>query len=541
MVAPGVSAGASAMNRVVCSVAAMVALGLSPCANAQPAAAAPAASAAAPTYVSVKTGLGPVRGVVDSGGVMSFKGIPFAAPPVGPLRWEPAVPATDWTGERDATAFGPGCLQRTKLSARETASSGAAPASVSEDCLTLNVWAPVKATKPLPVMVWIHGGGHTAGAASLSFYDGASFARDGVILVSLNYRLGLLGYFAHPALTKAAGKTAPLGSYGTTDQLEALRWVRRNIAAFGGDPKAVTVFGESAGAQSTLTLLATPAARGLFARAIVQSAYIGGRFPSLAEAEATGAGVAAAVGLPGAAATVDQLRAVSGEALIAAQEKLPSGPVVDGRLLPVRPAIAIGRGDILHVPLMIGTNSDEGSLVAARDPASVLSEGSPDLVAFARTTYGAPAAKDSVLARNLWRDVTFTAPARWVARKASAAQKVWLYHYDYTPERLRGVWTGVPHGYEVPFVFDSLGRSPPFAGLLTAADKASITTTHSCWVSFAATGVPVCAGAPAWPAYSAAEDPVMDFGVADRVLTHRDAPILDAVEKRLVADGKLAP
>ncbi len=517
------------MNRLVCLAVFAAVLACAAGVNAEPAG------------VSVKTSLGPVKGAVDAGGVMSFKGIPFAQPPVGPLRWTPAAPAKAWTGERDATAFGPGCLQRTKLSTRETASSGAAPEKTSEDCLTLNVWTPAHGIKPLPVMVWIHGGGHTAGASSLTFYDGSSFARDGVILVSVNYRLGLLGYFAHPALTKAAATNAPLGSYGTTDQLQALRWVQKNIAAFGGDPKNVTVFGESAGAQSTLTLLATPAAKGLFARAIVQSAYIAGGFPSLGEAEATGAGVATAVGLPGAAATLEQLRNVPGDALIAAQEKLPSGPVVDGRLLPVRPAKAIGRGDILHVPLMIGTNSDEGSLVAGRDPASVLAEGSPDLVAFARATYGAPASKDAVLARNLWRDVTFTAPTRWVARKASATQKVWLYHYDYTPERLRGVWAGVPHGYEVPFVFDSLGKVPQFSGLLTAADKASIATTHSCWVSFAKTGVPVCDGAPAWPAYSPSEDQVMDFGVADKILTHRDAPILDAVEKKLVADGKLLP
>jgi len=494
-----------------------------------------------PVYVSVKPPAGPVKGIVEAGQIEVFKGIPYAQPPIGPLRWEPAKPMAPWTQERDATAFGPACLQRTKLTPSEQAAAGAAPAKVAEDCLTLNIWTPARAEKPLPVMVWLHGGGHTAGAGSLTFYDGSSFARDGVILVSINYRLGVLGYFAHPALTRAAGKAGPLASYGTTDQIEALRWVRNNISAFGGDPANVTVFGESAGAQSTLTLLATPAAKGLFARAIAQSAYIGGKFPTLKEAEANGAKVATAVGLPGADASVEQLKAVPGEALIAAQEKLPPGPIVDGKLLPANPASAIAAGSVIHAPLMIGTNSDEGSLVSQRDPASVLAEGSPALTAEGRAYYGSSAPTDAALARKLWRDWTFTAPTRWVAAKLSTDAPVYLYHYDYTPERLRKVWDGVPHGYEVPFVFDSLRRVPQFAGLVTPADNAFIATVHSCWISFAKTGVPTCQGAPAWPAYTPREDAEMDFTATPSVKTHRDAGILDPIQAWLEAEGKLKP
>jgi len=498
----------------------------------------PPAPAASP--VSVKTAAGVLNGTADAAGIMSFKGVPFAQPPVGPLRWQPAQPAAPFTIPFDATKFGPACLQRTKLTPRELAASGAPPAAVSEDCLTLNIWAPAKATRPLPVMVWLHGGGHTAGTGSLVFYDGTSFARDGVILVSLNYRLGLLGYFAHPSLTKAA-KGVPLASYGTTDQLEALRWVQRNIAAFGGDPANVTVFGESAGAQSTLTLLATPAAQGLFAKAIVESGYIWGHFPTLAEAEKTGAAVATTLGLPGADATPEQLRGLTGEALIAAQEKLPPGPIVDGRLLPQAPVAAFASQQFLHVPLMIGTNSNEGSLVSARDPASVLAEGSSDITAAGKAYYKAVAKDDAALARRLWRDWTFTVPSRWVARQTGREDATWLYRFDYLPERWRTNHDGVDHGLEIPFVFDSWAKIPFAGAILTDADRAETAVVHGCWVSFARTGVPSCSGAPTWPRYNGGDDTVMYFGPVNATRTHLDNEILDAVEKARIAKGVLKP
>src|SRR5665213_2805711 len=279
---------------------------------------------AAKVDVSVDTGV--VAGQTN-GAVAVFKGIPFAAPPVGPLRWKPPQPAAPWSGTRDASAYGPACPQVVDPGGRPNGGGYAGP--TSEDCLNLNVFAPVGARKA-PVMVWIFGGGNTAGANSIAPNDGTAFARDGVILVSVNYRLGALGFFAHPALTAAAGATEPLGSYGTMDQIAALKWVRRNIAAFGGDPDNVTIFGESAGGWDTLTLMTTPAARGLFAKATVQSGGGWSAPVSLAAAEADGVTLAKSLGLPDDA-TADQLRALPVQALVAAHGRF--NPIVDGRLI----------------------------------------------------------------------------------------------------------------------------------------------------------------------------------------------------------------
>ena len=217
----------------------------------------------APT-VTIDTGT-VVGAIVDQARV--FKAIPYAAPPVGPLRWRPPAPAKPWTGARDATQDGPACPQAVYPGRYN---EGGYQGPTSEDCLTLDVFAPLHASHA-PVMVWIFGGGDVAGADSIAPNDGRFFARDGVILVAMNYRLGALGFFAHPALTKAAGPTEPLANYGLMDQIAALKWVRRNIARFGGDPANVTIFGESAGGENVETLMVTGAARGLFAKATVQS------------------------------------------------------------------------------------------------------------------------------------------------------------------------------------------------------------------------------------------------------------------------------
>ncbi|HEY0782893.1 MAG TPA: carboxylesterase family protein, partial [Thermoanaerobaculia bacterium] len=200
-------------------------------------------------------------------GIQTFKGIPYAKPPVGPLRWRPPQPPAAWKEARDATAFGAAC----PLGGAALEGDGL---QTSEDCLTLNVWAPAHADRSspgAPVMVWLHGGANSNGAGAKRYYDGTAFARDGIVLVSLNYRLGPLGFFAHPALTKEAGPSEPLGSYGLMDQVAALGWVKRNARAFGGDPARVTVFGESAGGEDVLALLAVPSATGLFQQAIVES------------------------------------------------------------------------------------------------------------------------------------------------------------------------------------------------------------------------------------------------------------------------------
>jgi para-nitrobenzyl esterase len=260
---------------------------------------------------------------------------------------------------------------------------------------------------------------------------------------------------------------------------------------------------------------------------------------TLSAAEAQGVTAAKTLGLPGADATVDQLRAVSGEALVAAAEGLKPGLIIDGRSLPQSPILAFAKGEQLHVPLVIGTNSDEGSLIATSPPATILAEATPQEIAAAKAYYGAAAPDDAALARKLWRDATFTAPARWVAAQASASQPVWLYHFDYLPVFFRKDHPGVSHGLEIPFVFDSWGKIFGAGLLLKAEDRAESTLVHSCWVAFAKTGAPDCAGAPAWPAYTPATDSLMDFGVSNTVRSHLDKPILDVIQTTVTASGRL--
>ena len=244
--------------------------------------------------VRVATDSGTVVGSTGTDGVV-FKGIPFAAPPVGDLRWEPPRPVARWTGDRPAAAYGANCAQ--KLNPNGAPNAGGAMGPISEDCLFLNVWTP-RAPSKAPVMVWLHGGGNAFGAGSLGAYQGEAFTRDGVVLVTINYRLGAFGFFAHPALTKAAKDDEPLVNYGLMDQIEALNWVKRNIAAFGGDPDNVTLFGESAGAQDTLLLMTAPAAQGLFAKAIVESAPAWTPLATLAKREAQDEALITAAGAP---------------------------------------------------------------------------------------------------------------------------------------------------------------------------------------------------------------------------------------------------
>ena len=357
-------------------------------------------------------------------------------------------------------------------------------------------------------MVWLHGGGNSMGAGSLGAYDGTAFVRDGVVLVTLNYRLGALGFFAHPALTKAAKPGEPLVAYGIMDQIAALRWVKRNIAAFGGDPANVTVFGESAGGEDILVLMAAPLARGLFAKAIVESG--GGWSPpvTLARRETQGEAMAIKAGAP-ADATVAQLRALPAAALAVKGESLDFGPAVDGRLLPRSVSQAFAAGDIAAAPLIIGSNSYEASLMRSLklSPAMVM--------AFAPLALKAAYADqpdDQAKAAALFTDAFMGAPARWIAGRASGGPS-FLYHFAYVLDMLRPTAKGVDHDGEIPFVFDSWDHLGALgAGLkLSDEDKAMTALVHSCWVSFARTGAPTCAGGPAWPAYTVASDTLMDF------------------------------
>lgn len=479
------------------------------------------ASAADTATLRVRIDGGPVAGV-ESNGVRVFRSLPFAAPPVGARRWKPPAPVIPWTGTRDASADGPACPQPVREDGRPNAGGYIGP--TSEDCLTLNLWAPLHAAHA-PVMVWLYGGGNTYGADNLASYDGTAFARDGVLLVTVNYRLGALGFFAHPALTAEARPDAPLVSYGLMDQIAALRWVHRNIAAFGGDPDNVTVFGESAGGEDVLALLAIPSARGSFSKAIVESGYGWAKPVTLAERESEGAALGAGLGLSGAHATAAALRAVPVEKIIAAQTGR-WGPAVDGRLMAETPAQAFARHDAAPVPLMIGSNSFEASLIIAFpvSPAEV-----PDSL---REAYAGDRAEDERSLRlAMFTDGFGAAPARWFAAQASTRAPAYLYYFSYLPIARRGLQRGANHASEIPYVFDSLEKIPGRAPLLTDSDRAMATLMHGCWINFAKSGSPACsAGGRAWPAYSAADDDLMEFGVDSGPRQHFRQRQLDAQE-----------
>jgi para-nitrobenzyl esterase len=299
---------------------------------------------------------------VVSEGVISWRGIPFAAPPVGDLRWRPPQPVAHWDGARQATGFAPACMQT------GVSMPGEAPPVTSEDCLYLNVWSPKGADK-LPVIVWIHGGGWTNGATAMPLYSGENLARRGVVFVSLAYRLGPLGFLAHPELSAESGVGAS-GNFGLMDQVAALKWVKDNIAAFGGDPTRVTIAGQSAGAMSVSLLMASPLAAGLFQRAIGQS---GGVFEPLqlapghllANAETDGVAYATSVG----ASSLAELRALPANRLLGGQAGSVSHPVIEPRVLPRSPYGAYVAGQLNDVPVLVGSNAEEGNSLA--DLASV--------------------------------------------------------------------------------------------------------------------------------------------------------------------------
>ena len=481
-------------------------------------------SAAVAEPVTVTTSLGVVAGDA-SGGVASFKGLPFAAPPVGKLRWMPPQPVSAWTGVRDATKFGAVCPQPVT----GTAGGGISATMVqSEDCLTLNIFAPSGA-KSAPVMVWLHGGGHRIGASSIPYYDGTSFAKRGVVLVAVNYRLGPLGYFAHPALTAEAKADAPLGSYGGMDQQAALKWVKANIAAFGGDPSNVTLFGESAGGASALTLLANPArSRDLLAKAIVQSGGGWGRPVTLADAEKDGAAVAVAAGAP-ANADAAALRALPVDKLLAAPAA-SYGPIIDGRFFTQAPAVAFATGAALDVPLVIGANSDEGSLIGEARAYERLAQTAGDLTPV-RPVYGID--NDKALLRAIFGDFVMVGPARFLARAAASGAPSWLYHFSYVPEAARGFMPGASHGLDVPFVFNTPDKIDRLASVLTANDRAKAEMVNGCWVAFAVSGVP-CKGSAEWPVYGA-DDRLLEFGNDTAIRTGFRKAQLDLQEARVKA------
>jgi para-nitrobenzyl esterase len=464
----------------------------------------------------VRIAQGDVQGVTG-GAVESFKGIPFAAPPVGDLRWRPPAAAPAWTGVKTANAFGAICMQPKR------GPYGAMP--MSEDCLTLNIWRPA-AAKPgakLPVMVWIYGGAFVQGASAAAFYDGTHFADQGVILVNFNYRLGRFGFFAHPALDGGPG---PVGNYGLMDQIAALKWVKANIAAFGGDPGKVTVFGESAGAVSVNYLMVSPPARGLFARAMAESGF--GRSAGRPlkggdrSAEAFGQAWAEAQGIKGDdAAAATALRALSADTLNAAAAGLGNPgaptPMIDGQIVTQSIAQGFAKGEEAHVPYLEGGNSYEASLfprVADLPDPVIARAGDPAKV---KALYGDAAAPQ--VARELITDTMITEPNRFLAREmAKQGLPVWVYHFSYVATALRPGSFGAAHGSEIPYAFANLRDEPITFGARTIPastpeDHKIANAMHAYWVAFGKNGDPDSAGGPAWPRYTVAGDQLMQFGL----------------------------
>ena len=507
------------MNRIVLAALALLAWG----------GATDAAQAASglPVMTVARVASGDLAGFADAQGApIHFYDIPFAAPPVGPLRWAPPQSAPAWKGARDASTFGPACPQPINKDGRINAGGYFGP--TSEDCLNLNVVAP-KGARGAPVLVWVYGGANIFGANSVASYNGDGFARDGVIVVTVNYRLGALGFFAHPALTRAAKPGEPLGSYALMDQIAALKWVQKNVAAFGGDPGNVTVAGESAGGQDILTLLATPSAKGLFRRALVESGGGWSKPTTLAKAEADGEALAKRLGAP-ADATPEQLRALPVEALVSAGGRY--GPIVDGRLMSESVTEAFARGHNIHVPLIIGSNSYEASLMISFGiPAATYLSVVP---AETKAVYSKEASDNAVLASDIFTDQVMGAPARWIAGKSSVAAPTWLYYFSYVRVKQRARLPGANHASEIPYVFNSQDAIPVYSSEIVDEDRAVARLMHSCMVGFVKTGKPACAGQD-WPAYTPSSGQLLEFGQSSGVRTHWRKPELDAADRQNAA------
>jgi para-nitrobenzyl esterase len=480
---------------------------------------------AADEPIKIDSGLVSGSRAGDDAKVRVYKGIPFAAPPIGKLRWQPPQPVAAWQDVRSCTEFASICPQAPYPAGSVYAS---APQPQSEDCLYLNVWtAAEKSDEKRPVMVWIHGGALTRGSGSIPAYDGQSLARKGVVLVTINYRLGPFGYFAHPALSRESPHGSS-GNYGVLDQIAALEWVKRNIAAFGGDPARVTIFGESAGSWSVCALVATPLAKGLFHRAIGQSGGCFAPMPSLKEdrgglssAEKRGEGLAAILECDKTADPLADLREKSADEILAAAAKDPSQARtranVDGWVFPDQIAAIYAAGRQANVPVIVGSNADEGTSLARDVPSNM-----DAFLAATKSKYRDladqflkvyPVASESDVRDaflHAMRDEWFTWEMRtWARMTQQAGGKAYLYYFTRIPPRPGRETLGAYHAAEIVYVFDNLKKTQ---WAIEPSDTALAQAMSGCWTRFAATGDPNGDGLPTWSAYHQDEEPYMEFG-----------------------------
>ncbi len=505
------------------------------------------APASIPLKDPIKIDTGLISGAVvgENQDIHIYKGIPFAAPPVGDLRWKPPQPAAAWQGVKDCTKFGSapmGYYSKTFTSAQP----------LSEDCLYLNVWTPAKtASDKLPVMVWIYGGAFRFGEGSNPGYDGTNLAQNGVVLVTFNYRLGPLGFLAHPLLDKEDPHNSS-GNYGLQDQIAALQWVQRNIAAFGGDPSRVMLFGQSAGATSVLWLMSSPLTTGLFQRAIAESPYEGLLFADAKESkygnepkENMGEQIVKALGCDTAADPIACLRAKSAQEVMDAGKPptdiLAAGyrydPCVDGWVITDLPLNIFEAGKQQPVPLLIGSTADEWALFQLLAKPTVESYTTyvnntfGDKAQQVLTTYP-PGNSDKELLKSdkqVLTAITFTCPARTYASAMSRVnQPAYLYQFTRVPPGAKPF--GAFHSMEIQYVFGTfIPLYPPLKPEVyyNDTDKAVSQTVISYWTNFAAKGDPNAEGLTSWPAYSASTGQYLELGDTAQVKTITDSQSCD--------------
>ena len=455
--------------------------------------------------------------------VRVYKGIPYAAPPVGNLRWAPPQPAADWQGIRQATTFGNECSQ-TPYPVNSVYYNP--PQPTGEDCLSLNVWTAAKtASEKRPVMVWIHGGALTRGSGATPTYDGEVFAKKGVVLVTINYRLGIFGFFTHPELTQESEHKSS-GNYAVLDQIAALKWVQKNIAAFGGDPGRVTIFGESAGSWSINYLVASPLAKGLFHRAIGESGAVFQPMRTLAQSEQFGTRVNA---------SLKDLRGKTADELLKLQWN--PAPVVDGYTFPTDIYTIFAQGKQNDIPLIAGSNGDEATSLFPWPKNGTAAT----FIAQARRTYADladdflkvyPATSDKEAEASHYaslRDQTFTWQMRtWVRmQQKTGKSKSWLYQFTRITPGPESAALRAYHASEIAYAFGNLDAPRAWE----PADHAVSSLMNSYWVNFATKGDPNAKGLPVWPAYDQREDQSITLGDKPSVTTGLNKAGLDFFDK----------